>query len=209
MGIRATDKFNRPDDPGLGANWETSPSDRAAFSIVSNEANSTEGVLASGERYVGAAFPSDHYSQAVVADAPALGRPAVTVRHTLGAGSGYDCYQLEARENGASTTYQIIKTSGGGRSGVTGILSNQPTSIGAVLRLEAIGSTLIGYRNGVEIRRGTDSEHTGGAPGLHTITGAADTTQFDDWEGGDFLSSDLETKGWLPTYPTVVAGGGR
>jgi hypothetical protein len=91
------------------------------------------------------------------------------------------------RYDGSESKTQIGISSGFGVQG--GVM------VGDTLRLEALGSTLTAYFNGVERLSVTDSTYTGGAPALMVATAGGTSLsppnsrdKWDNWVGGDLLS---------------------
>ncbi len=164
----ATDDFNRADNPAtLGANWTAAS---GTWGIFSNEAYcpSSPGVV----YYSGVAFTGDHSSQAVAGAFYGVPNiwPAVRVQ-----ASG------DAYVNDATTLYKRI-------GGVNTLLLNHGTTFttGDILKLEANGTTLTVYKNGVSVGSVTDATLSGGAPGMYASTSIV---TLNDWAGADLTAT--------------------
>lgn len=183
MSVLATDNFNRADASDLGSSW-TNIGD-ASLSISSNAAAAPNGYGTNHvQTYTGVTCPADHYSQAVINNMTAFYHGVI-----CRAADANNYYAFGVNPNafgGAGTTYRLWK-----------VVAGSPTSLGTgtgtaasgdTFYIEAQGTTIKGFANGVEKVSVTDSDLSGGNFGLVVYSTAA-AARFDDWEGGDFAAS--------------------
>lgn len=187
MGVLATDDFNRADASDLGANWTKKGdqgSDDPPLHIVSNQAASHLGYGATYCMiYTGVACPDDHYSQGVIVNCTNFHGIAARV-------TDYNnCYVFGIASTyfgGSSSTYRIWKVVAGTYTSLGTGTATRATS--DVLKIEANGTAIKGYVNGVEDVSVTDSSITTGDFGIWVFATSA-AARFDDWEGGDFAAA--------------------
>lgn len=185
MGVIATDNFNRADANPIGGNWTTTNSE-SALKIVSNQVQNSTDNADCGAFWNANSFPNDQYSQAVLV---AVGNyttddgPGVAVRMASGARTYYRTLLrpstdlITQKEVAGSFTHLSTITAAGAAAGDT-------------LYLDVQSSTLTIKRNGTTAGTTTDSAVTAGAAGLeYSSEGAAQTSTWDTWEGGDFVTS--------------------
>lgn len=173
-----TDNFNRADTTpgtgGLGANWTSN----GGFQISSNTAIAT----ASADYWVNwsTAMPSpDHYIECDIINPSAGGYLVLHVR-TSGPSATLSGY--EAFMGPGTTTFEIGRDSGGYTQLALG--GSQPGT-SCRLRLEAVGSAIRVYRNGVLALTATDpSPLTGTYVGLNAFFYAGGGGAFDNFAAG-------------------------
>jgi hypothetical protein len=177
MALPATDDFNRANAATLGANWTDQ---NAGMSVSSNKAVPTGGAFS--QAYWNAdIFDDDQYSQAVLGEigfASSAQYVGALVRAS-GAASNND-YMLYADFSDVylgkwvAAAFSLITT-----------FSGQST-VGATYRLEVEGTTLRGYKNGVQLGTDqTDSALSSGSAGVMGFNSG--TARMDDWEGGNLF----------------------
>lgn len=179
MTVLATDNFDRANGADLGALWDVVPSTipLLAFAILSNTAQAPGDPCA--EMYNGVVWPADQYSQIEIITQTVVGdRIGCCVRASSG-----NLYL------GGSNTSNV---------GMEKIVANSFSDIGSTgaaaalndtLRLEAQGTAIRVYKNGVLHISTTDSSHATGSAGVFGSAGDINP-QLDDWEGG---APDLPT----------------
>jgi hypothetical protein len=169
----ASDDFNRADSSNLGStNWIDGV---AGMSIVGNVARAAGGSQWPSA-YWASTFSGDHYSEVKVSDvAGNFGGPLV--RHSTSAATYYFLQVAPSLDNS-----KLIKVQAGGRTELINY-GDTPVS-GATYRLEANGSRLRSYRDGVQLGTDvTDTSITGGQPG---ISGRNDIpADLNDWAAAD------------------------
>lgn len=169
----ATDSFDRADAGTLGANW-TSCGGNAAYGIVSNTAASSniedeEAVFWNAET-----FADNHYSEVVFATGSANAFIGPAVRCSTGSGGNYYGFY---GDTGSRYLIRVV-------AGTWTQLATLGTGFtnGDTLRLEAEGTTLRAYINGVLWTSVTDSNLTSGAPGL-TSWANNNSGRLNNWVG--------------------------
>lgn len=181
--ILATDNFTRADSTGLGANWTVVTSE-GSFDIHLNKALCHDKTVDSCEFYNGVVWPNDQYAEITVAGIQSPGQ--------LGAGLG--C--LVRASASAQTYYRAFATGSGGQfqlkkriAGVGTTLATAAGSVvlGDVIRLEAIGTTLNVYKNGVlVIGPVTDASIASGNAGIHYSSADTNPDDISLFAGGNF-----------------------
>lgn len=171
--MSVSDSFNRVDAGDLGGNWAEITH---GMQIIGAKAYGVVNFVYQWCYYSGVSWGNDHSSQATatVAGGTQMG---VTVRTRNSSGNtGYVLMcspafrHLYRYDSGVGTLLQDYG----------GALAN-----GDVLKLEAVGTTLKAYVNGLQI--GTDQTDatyaTGGAPGIFMLGDAAGGDALDSWVG--------------------------
>lgn len=194
-----TDDFNRADG-GLGSGWETLVS--LSWAIVSNAAVPTSSGGTNTETRRTESFSGDHYAQCdceyTDPAAPGSGNsrsgPAVRVQ------ADGSCYRATFTDN----DIVIRKVTGGGNNAGTFltdfIAANWPHTTLRTLKLEAIGSTINVYADGALLGGVTDTDLTGGKPGLFEVTGNPSfIARCDNFECSDAIASETYPAGHGPT----------
>lgn len=210
----ATDNFNRADG-GLGTNWtDQFTGGGLTTRIISNQANegssSSDGALAF---WNASAFANDQYAELAISGIePSGGYVGPTVRCS-GTNGSLACYIGMALTSGRARIYKA--TAGFSFPGTLvvdlGTISGAAWVDGDVVRIEAQGTTLRMYRNGVQIGTDTtDASLASGSAGLF-VHGP----QADDWAGGDLggdttpptLSSRVVPTGGVTLTATLSESG--
>jgi Putative esterase len=191
----ATDNFARADG-GLGGNW-TATSD-GGLSISSDQAVGSASGDA-GDMWTADTFTSDQYSQVMLTSTQLTATqwvgPSVRAQD-----SGQDAYvAIYFWDNGSPEIMLFLRNGGWEQLGSS--YSVSPLGAGAVLSLQAAGSSLTVAVNGSTVITATDTTWTGGAPGLMT-NGPARAAA---WAGGSGTapagsSAFGSGSGTTPTY---------
>lgn len=178
----ATDDFNRADGP-LGADWTNQTTGGQAPQIVSNAVRSGDSNVDGGYAFWGAdAFEDDQYSEVTIqlgldSSGKYLG-PTVRAAQT---GASLDCYIGMVIQGASAKIFRMVD-----HAAFPGVevadLGAVAWADGDVVRLEAVGTQLEMFRNGLSLGTGIDAVLTSGSAGLFT---SADTDVIDDWEGGN------------------------
>lgn len=169
----ASDNFNRADESPIAAPW-TKVGSGSNFNLTSN-ALVKGSADDSAYYYSGAATGADQYSEAKQVVKPFNNDWGPAVRIT-GAAINMYCYDSYV------TDEQIFKEVAGVYAGIAHA-GNDASVAGDVLRLEASGTTLTAFKNGVQRLSGTDASFSSGQPGIFIFEGGAGV--IDDWAGGD------------------------
>jgi PASTA domain len=131
-----------------------------------------------------AIFPNNQFSQATLHSVGmTTGGNGVAVRCTANSGGNY----YSVRVNGGSpTSYNVLKIVNGIGTSLTGGNVTNVFSVGDVILLTIVGSTLSAYQNTTLLFTTTDSSLTAGSPGVAATgtTGPAVTS----WSGGGITS---------------------
>lgn len=207
--VVATDDFNRADSGSLGSNWTNAIN---GYQITSNIANPTAFGDRSFSYWSHDSFNDNQYSQAVASVNPYLTAVAVRVGGSGAATRGY-----YAMCGGGTTGMGLAKTFNVGVLSQLLLGSNASASCvaGDTIRIEAQGTTITAYLNGVQVIQVTDSTYTSGSPGIHGSYTGFD--EWDNWEGGnlgdavepstlDLSSSVRATSLTIDTSQTFVPG---
>lgn len=199
-----SDKFNRA---SLGTNWTLGLSTVAISGSVDVVGTGTD----SSAWWNANTFPSDHFSQITRKDSIDGGGPLV--RHQSGANTFYSFSPFSATQaNMYEVTAGTFAQLGASYSGLT-------VSANHTVGLDATGSTLTPYVDGVAVPSGTrsDASITGGAPGVHC---SGSTAHFDNWLAGPIAgvttifiisgTSQTSPADWNNSNNTVegIGGGG-
>jgi hypothetical protein len=174
----ATDDFNRADSATLGANWTTCNGDDGSpheLKIVSNQVKPTDSAVDNIARRTAETFSNDQYSQVTLSNIDTGSHLGCGVRFSANNG-----YIGQVRK--ASNVLRITKKTGTTYATLTedaATLTN-----GDVIRIEAVGSKISLYQNGIFINSVTDTDFASGSPAINAdITGDI----LDNWEGGDII----------------------
>ncbi len=188
MALPATDSFTTGTDQGIAsysANWALRGGDiqvsQSLDRIYSNGVGGNFSVAA----WTADTFNSNHYSQLGVVNlvgsqAFVCGGPAVRIQ------GDRSCYVLAIGGDGTNpdrARIMRISSTGVGTLISSNVAHGQGATVSA--KLEANGSSLTGYVNGVSVVTATDSNLTGGNAGV------AMAFQNTNWRGDDFTASNL------------------
>jgi PKD repeat protein len=166
-----TDDFNRADADPIGAPWVTITG-QGDVAISSMQLKGSVEASPGGGAYYNASFDNNQYSQATIA---AMSNVGVTVRTSPTERSYYRFQVIDA------ANADIGKYVNGTFTQLTPIAGT--FAAGDVIRLEVSGSTLTAIQNGSTVGTATDSDLTGGFPGVRFFNSVG--ARLDDWEGGD------------------------
>src|SRR5271165_3775360 len=170
-----TDSFARANG-GLGANW-TATSDGGLVISADQAVGAASGN--SGDMWTAGTFTSDQYSQVMLTSTQLAGTqwvgPSVRAQN-----SGQNAYVAIYFWNNGSPEIMLFLRNTGGWSQLGSSYSVSPLGAGAVVGLQAAGSSLSVTVNGAVVISATSTTFTGGAPGLMT-NGAAHAAA---WAGG-------------------------
>jgi pectate lyase len=183
LGIEAvfTDDFNRADQSvSVSANWGSITS-MSSLSIVSNTVSNAGTNTTRGNRVVTGTWPDNQYAQLVVlaVNEGSGSRVAnVGVRAASAAQSWYHFglnpsgWVLIRRDAGISTTLAS---------------SEFTVSLPHTIRIEAVGSSIRGYIDGVLVANATDSTYPSGNPVMYIFRSSSSIQEdviLDDFEAG-------------------------
>lgn len=182
-----TDDFNRANSTDLGANWVEVSGD---WSIISNQLSPGVDTGTVVLRAAGAMDSSDHYAQITIAVTAAASQ-GVWCRGNSNISQGYlwrndgtswDLFSV------VSNTFTVIGTFSGA------------ASAGDIAKIQAVGSTIKGYVNGVErVSVVNTAVTTGTSVGLRSGTTAG--IRYDD-----FAAADMTAGATLGVATAVEAG---
>jgi hypothetical protein len=160
--IVVSDDFDRADEVlSVSANWDT-PTGVSDWNIVSNTVRDTTGGAVDNAARWTAPLGNDHFAQADCTLGTAYSGVEIVARaaDTSTFASGYAFFW----NTDTGGTYGIWNYATATMVGVT--VTGVGTTGTRNLRFEAIGSSLIGYVDGVEVINRTDSSQTGRYVGL-------------------------------------------
>lgn len=177
-----SDDFNRADADPIGGSWNTLVS-AWGLKIVSNM---VEGVVASQRSAARqtTSLPDDQWSQLTLVTYPKDG--VANIGPTVRSKSD-DTSNFYAGLANSPNILQIYKYSASTGLTLLGTNAGITNSNGDVLRLEAHGSTLLLFQNGIQVLSVTDTEFSSGTAGINLSlsTNIGDVT-VDDWSAGQF-----------------------
>lgn len=169
-----TDDFNRADSSNLGANWVEVSGD---WSIISNQLSSGNAGGTIILRAAGAMATSDHSAQVTITATAAVSH-GVWARGNSNISQGY----LWRNDGSNWTLFSVVGGS------FTSIGSYAAAAVaGDVAKVQAVGSTIKGYINGVQRVSVTDTAvTTGTSVGLRAES--TNLLRFDDFTATDVIS---------------------
>jgi hypothetical protein len=146
------------------------------------------------------AFANDQYSQ-IVPVGFGSGAMGVTVRAANTGDSAWDAYELytDGLSGAGHTELAVIV------NGASTVLRSFATTVatGNTIKLDAVGTTLTAYKNGVSLGTQTDSTYGSGSAGINSFWGTGAAPTFDNWEAGNVgttAAAGMPTVA-LPTRP--------
>jgi hypothetical protein len=165
-----TDNFNRADG-GLGSNWVSSPS-WPGLEIVSNRYQWTIGGTWNGAYWNPSVntFANDQFAEATVTGH----HIGIVIRHQAASTS---CY-LASIQGGNNV--DLWRIDSGGFTGLGG--QSVAATDGHVLRIEAVGSTIIVKLDGATVITVSDATYASGQPGIASYTNTP--AYGDNWSAG-------------------------
>jgi hypothetical protein len=173
MALPATDTFTDTNGNPLSGNWavEIGGWQHLSNTVIGN------GITFSIARWTADTFADNHYAEvAAHYGAGNASGPAVRVD------ADGNCYVISAFDTGTNTADINIITGGSN----TGIGVPFAVNSGDILRLEAIGSTLKAYKNGVLQDTVVDGTYTTGSAGIFAyLSGGVDDFQADNVASGN------------------------
>lgn len=184
--VTVTDDFDRPE---LGLQWTQILPGLSITSELVIDGQAVHAVLpntAAAAFYHAAIFADNQWAQCRVT-APFYAGPVVRSTGTVASGgwNNYEAYSNSAVNiRIARHVNNTPKTLANFPAPWSGIARMQD---GDVLRLEAIGSLLRVFLNGVVVGQVRDLSHASGSPGV--ITHAGTQTRVDEFAAGDLLAS--------------------
>jgi hypothetical protein len=153
-----SDNFNRANG-GLGSNWETVGAG-PALEIASNFVIAPSTNAEARVSLWNGSFEDDQWAEAFIDFQAATGSLGLEVRDD-GTGTTSYFFQWAADDGGTINIYKNIAGSFTVLDEVTGVGTGE-----AYIRLEAIGTSIKVYADGVEVMSATDSDITSGRPGI-------------------------------------------
>lgn len=201
MSVLDTDNFTGTDGTSLptydAAAWKNPNS--GTYNDLFIKTNAVRGANIGNVINISTTWPNDQYSQAVVVAVTPTGSMYVTTRWTDGQVSvGYGGGALVS----GSLLYRIIRFNDAATLAIHG---SQNITIGDVVRLQAVGTTIKLFVNTIEILSAIDSTHVSGNAGLFIDDAGATNPMWDTWEGGS-ISTDTPITGLRPAMrvPNVL-----
>ncbi|WP_405964831.1 hypothetical protein OG713_34850 [Streptomyces sp. NBC_00723] len=189
-----TDDFNRADSSTLGAGWVEVSGD---WSIVSSRLSSGSAGGTIILRAAGAMATNDHYAQVTISTT-AVASHGVWCRGNANITSGYLW-----RNDGAS--WNLFSVVGGSFTSI-GSFAGAAVN-GDVAKVQAVGSTIKGFVNGIQRVSVTDTNvPTGTSVGLRAESVSA--LRFDDFDAAD-VTSGVTGDSALSGTATLSAAGAR
>ncbi len=169
-----TDDFNRADSTNLGANWVEVSGD---WSIISNRLSSGSAGGTIILRAAGAMATNDNYAQVTIATTAAVSH-GVWCRGNSNITSGY----LWRNDGSSWNLFSVVGGSFTSIGSFAGAAAN-----GDVAKVQAVGSTIKGFVNGVQRVSVTDTAvATGTSVGIRAES--TSSLRFDDFAAADITS---------------------
>ncbi len=129
-------------------------------------------------------WTADQYAKAAITRSANSGnRAGVIVRCSADTNANRDYYAAYVMENAGSADTFIIKTVNGTNTTLSNV-SGDGWADGDTIEIEAEGTTIRVFRNGVELRNVTDSSISGASTDRAGILIYGTAMAVDDWEGG-------------------------
>jgi hypothetical protein len=150
------------------------------MAISSQAAAGTAASGLSGDAWAADAFGSDQFSQIELTSTQLTGGQWIGVSVRMQAG-GQAAYTGLYFWNGGSPELMLFRRTNGGWAQLGGSVATAPLPAGTVLEVTAAGSAISLLKNGSQVISVTDTNLTGGAPGIM----AFGTAQADNWTGGN------------------------
>lgn len=199
MSVIFSDSFDRADSTDLGADWVERQGD---VQIVSNRVQLASTASTINCHHSGGPYSTADYAVQATLNFGTTGPQAgVMARRVNNGVSDSDYYGLYLHSG--SGKLRILRRSGGSDTLIGGVNFTVSAGVDYVLRLEVIGSTLVGKVDGVEYLRFEDSTLT--APGDAGIFSRGGTIYLDtSWD--DFLVEEISSgkyDGWK-RFPETV-----
>ncbi|MFJ4808506.1 hypothetical protein [Streptomyces longwoodensis] len=187
-----TDNFNRANSTDLGAGWVEVSGD---WSIISNQLSSGSAGGTIILRAAGAMATSDHYAQVTIAATAAVSH-GVWCRGNANITSGYLW-----RNDG--TSWNLFSVVGGSFTSIGSYAA--PAVAGDVAKVQAVGSTIKGFVNGIErVSVVNTAVATGTSVGLRAESTAS--LRFDDFAAADVTSGTTGDAALTGTAGLTAAG---
>lgn len=196
-----SDPFTRADNADLGADWDAGYTSQAALQIVGNRVRATTLGTESMETVNAATLTDSKWA-------------SVTLATWTGAVGTYAGVYLQTTAPATETGYKLVAAlnDGGARTYLTKVTAGADTTLAQentttwaatdILKLYAIGTRLIGRRNGVSVLTAVDSALASGRVGLYGFVGGGGSLanmELDSFAAGDFTAPATVT----PIPPTI------
>ena len=179
MALPATDAFSGTNGQSLtaySANWTNN---NGTFAIHTSAVYPASGSGDQCAHWNADTFSNDQYSKATVA---AYGSQYIGVACRCHA-SAATWYEVISAAGDATYFYKVIAGSG------TELAANTGTwTVGDVIEIRAVGTTISWYKNTVLQQSVTDTSITSGYAGI-AGAGTIESSRLDNWEGGNVASS--------------------
>lgn len=176
--LLVSDNFTRANAASLGANWSNGLGASLSIAILSNQAATP----ASGpgiEYWSANAFTSNQFSKMTLSNMVAAFNDEAYARGSNSAATAYFC---GLRQSVDASDYVVRKLVANTQ---TVLYDGLPAvTVGDVIELDAVGTTITCKVNGSVIFSGTDSSISGGSPGIYVNNGAS-LAVISHWSGGN------------------------
>lgn len=177
------DNFTRPNFSTLGANWtaESGATSGSPMLLSGNAATPSSGTNNAASFWSANTFSPNHQSCGVISGI------AGTAGFIARASPGDNYYRVIASMNGTNNL-RIDKVVAGTFTALTGAGLSTPTASGNTICIEANGSTITAFVNGLTPAGGTvtDNSLTSGAPGITAFLNGS-TSTITNWRGSDLV----------------------
>ena len=184
ISISVVDDFNRTNATTLGANWEVVGN---TMHINTNRAIAAAANDSCSVQWNTALASVDHAAEAALVMLLGVdtGAADVRVRMPFDTDSGYAIQVIGGTWSGVPSGQaqaRLVRIDSGTETALTGYVTIA-TAVGTYpIKISAVGSTIKGYLNGIEILSATDSTHTGTYVGLRYYLGSTSHWAW-DWFG--------------------------
>ena len=195
------DNFHRANSPNLGSKWTVQTLTNIPIPIVSNQATGDPSLGQAAEMYSGASFPNDQFAALTIGAFAIESQYFVLVRTDITELTGY-AGSIEG--DGMGGYFATIDDQGNGEAqiGTTVTLSGAPQP-GDILSLQAVGTLVTMFYNGVPIVSATSSTTASGTVAMDiTATATQTDTSVSLFAAGSVTGSLLAPRASLPIFGT-------
>lgn len=192
-GQLASDNFARGAG-GLGTNWTTNPSENAPSIVSSGIVDGPTISANNGAYYNAVSLPNDQFSEVTVA---AFGGTSTSFvlpkcRQSASAKTSYSL-QVSGALGAGAATFTLFRIVGGTQTSIASA-TGQTLTVGDVLRVSAVGTTITAYQNGFQVLQAVDTNIAAGSGGFTLQALSATNAEISLWAGGN--------ANVIPNYPS-------
>jgi hypothetical protein len=188
MTVLASDNFNRANANPIGAPWTTGFGE-SAMQIVGNVATPSTLAGDCGADHTGITWPNDQYVKAKLSCVGTSGGGSGVCLKIRSATGARTYYRLEI-DHAATNNIYLEKCIATVFTPLTGFPLTLAWTDGDTWELQASGTKISVFRNGVLVGSATDSEIASGNTGMG-YSSSETSASINDWEAGNLLGTVL------------------